>query len=221
MHRLTGWILLMALATAACGSGSDSSAGIASLDGSTSAPAAAETTEAVEPEEAMLALTECLRDQGLEVSDPEIGDDGNLRLGALFRDAREAGDLDRESVRSALEACDEYAAAVRTQFDEVDRSEIEDQMYEYAACMRENGYDMADPEFGEPGGEGQGPGFGGGPFAGMDPSDPDFQAANEVCGDLFAGGLRPPGSGLGGGPGGTEGEPPDGPPPGDPSDGGA
>jgi hypothetical protein len=156
-------------------------------------------------------VTECLRDQGLEVSDPEMGEDGNLRLGALFRESREAGDLDRDAVRRAMEACREYADAVRTHFDDVDRTEIEDQMYEYAACMRENGYDMPDPEFAEPG-EGGGPGFGGGPFAGIDPTDPGFRAANEVCGDLFAGGMRPPGGGPGGGPGGDGGTPPEGPP---------
>jgi hypothetical protein len=74
MRRLTGCVLVIALSAAACGSGSDSAVGIASLDESAGSAAGQTTVPemAADPEEAMLALTECLRDQGLEVSDPEM-----------------------------------------------------------------------------------------------------------------------------------------------------
>ncbi len=47
-------------------------------------------------------------------------------------------------------------------------------MLEYARCMRDEGVDMPDPDFSQGGG-----------FIGMggdvDPDDPDFRAADEVC----------------------------------------
>ena len=57
-------------------------------------------------------------------------------------------------------------------------------LLKYAACMRENGVDMADPTFdadGNPTGGGFGPG------SGIDPRSDEFQAAQTVCGDLLQG----------------------------------
>ena len=61
----------------------------------------------------------------------------------------------------------------------------------YAACMRENGVDMADPTF-DADGNVTGGGFG--PDSGIDPQSTDFQAAQTACGDLIEGvefGARP------------------------------
>lgn len=197
-HRWTILLAAVAVMAAACGSGSESD-GVASLD-DTAAPAADAAPEQPEMtgEEAMFALAECLREQGFEVADPEIADDGRPRMRSLFRDLMEAGRIDREQVDAAMEACREYADLITTEFAPEDRSVIEDQMYEYAACMRENGYDMPDPTFDREPGQGQG----GGPFGSLDRDDPAFQAAQEACRDLFVGG------GPGGGPGGGGGRPP-------------
>ena len=54
----------------------------------------------------------------------------------------------------------------------------------FAACMRENGVDMADPTFdadGNPTGGGFGPG------SGIDPRSDEFQTAQAACGDLLEG----------------------------------
>ena len=203
-RTLLSLTLAVAMLAAACGSG-DTALGLASLDdASASADAAVldgddAPVADVSAEEAMLALAECLREQGLEVQDPELDDDGFPRMREMFGPLLESGEIDREGMRAAMESCSEYAEAIRTQFGAVDRSEIEDSLYEYAACMRANGYDMPDPDFSTEPGQGQGQG-GGGPFGELDPDDPAFQAANEVCQDLF-GGIRPGGGGPGGGPG--------------------
>lgn len=212
-RRIIVPVLLLALVAAGCGPGGDEAQGIASLsDDAAAAPLEGDGDSAaadMDSEEAMLAYAECLRDQGLDVEDPEVGEDGQVRLGQLFRVDGEST-FDREQMREAMEACSVYRDAITTQFEDVDRTDMEDQIYEYAACMRENGYEMADPDFsidrerGE--GEGEGQGFGGGPFSSIDPTDPDFQAANEVCQDLFGGGIVP---GSGGGRFGGE-TPPDG-----------
>ena len=62
--------------------------------------------------------------------------------------------------------------------------DTQDALLQYAACMRENGVDMADPTFdadGNPTGGGFGPG------SGIDPRSDEFQTAQTACGDLLQG----------------------------------
>jgi len=208
-RRIIALVLLLALAAAACGSDSsgdglaslsesdaDSGAALASDDGSTDA--------ALDGEESILAFTECLREEGLDIPDPEFDEGGNLRLRSLF-EAGEEVDISREEMREGFDACAEYLEGIAQQFDRTDRAEMEDRLYVYASCMRDNGYDMADPDFSLEhvpgacgGGDGEGGGgAGGGPFAGIDFSDPEFVTANAACQDIF-GGTFMPGSGRSG-----------------------
>jgi hypothetical protein len=198
-NRIGGLVLLLAMTAAACGSGL-SETGLATLDdpaaagegGIAESPTGDAPVAEMTNEEAMFALAECIRDQGFDVKDPVIDEDGFPRLRSMFQPLMEAGEVDRAAIGAAMEACSEFADAITTQFSDLDSTDREDQMFAYAECMRDNGYEMPDPDFsGEPG-QGQG----GGPFSGLDREDPDFQAAQEVCRDLFVGG------GPGGGPGG-------------------
>lgn len=71
-------------------------------------------------------------------------------------------------------------------------------LLDYAACMRENGIDMADPTFDANGNvEFGGPGQGNG-GAGFDPGSETFQTAQDACGD-FLEGVQFGGPGGGGG----------------------
>lgn len=207
MKRLAIAAVALALIAAACGGGSQSD-GVASLeddqapelaaseDGSTDGSTAA--TE-VDPELALLEFTQCLRDNGIDVSDPEVDGDGNLGFGGPVQ----GGDIerDREAFQAAREACAHVLEGVSLEFREVDRTEIEDTLVEFASCMRDNGYDMPDPDF-----SGVGPGGGGGgPFGEVDPNDPTFIAASEACDEILSsafgeGGIRrgPPPAGGGG-----------------------
>ncbi len=189
MKRIIGLALALALLTAACGSGDEASDGIASLEETTVTTSAAVTPD-IDQEGAVIALVECLREEGLDVSDPEVNADGNVDLRSLFRQAGEA-QIDREAFESGLDACAAEVAAVTIGFTrDFDITEIQDQLVIYAQCMRDNGYDMDDPDlsnFGQPGSGGGG----GGPFGDIDIDDPDFIAANEACEDsrpLFGGG---------------------------------
>ena len=60
----------------------------------------------------------------------------------------------------------------------------QDALLKYAACMRENGVNMADPTF-DADGNPTGGGFG--RNSGIDPRSDAFQAAQKVCGDLLQG----------------------------------
>jgi len=196
-------VVAFGLLAASC-SGSDSGSDVASLE------TPAETTdsqeqvhddetvaEPVSDEEAILAFAACLREEGIDVEDPTVDADGNLRPPR----PRDIGQEDREMVRAAMASCGEHLENVAFGLDAADRSDREDQLFEYAACMRENGYDMPDPDFsafGQPG-EGGGSGAGGGgPFGAIDLDDPTFQTAQEACAGIF-GGDRVPGGGPGGG----------------------
>lgn len=201
-RTITGIILAMALLAAACGSGT-AVAGVASLE----ADATFEVIDvvadaAVDAEEAMLEYTECLRDEGMDVEDPEFDEDGSFRFGPV---AADGGELDRDVFQEARVVCDIHLEGVAVGFDQEDRSEMEDTLVAYAACMRDNGYDMADPDLsrarGEPGEgvPGENESGGGGPFGDIDREDPAFQAADAVCRDITADGPLAGGFSGGGG----------------------
>jgi hypothetical protein len=193
MKRTLVILSAFALVLAACSS--DGGSDVASLEEVT-ADIAAEIEDASPEafdEESILEFAQCMRDNGVEdFEDPDIGADGSVGFG--FRDL--GADVDRETMRGAFEACQDAIGGISFGPGSFDRSGIEDTLYEFAVCMRDNGYDMPDPDFsnllqGEGGGQG-----GGGPFGeGFDPEDPTFTSALEACQDVFGGSLR-----FGGGP---------------------
>ena len=101
---------------------------------------------------------------------------------------------------AADEACQPILEAVEGSFPELDpeqEQEMRDQALEFAECMREHGIDMPDPVFDAEGGARVEVNVGdGGPGAGgIDFDDPDFQEAQEACGE--EGGFTGPGVRVG------------------------
>jgi hypothetical protein len=192
MKKLLVATVALTLLLAACSG--DSGAQVASLDDTPVAQADSDESpdDGVDDQEAVLDFAQCMRDNGIDnFEDPELGEGGSI--GFSFRGGGSVTDIDPETMRGAFEACRENLEGLSLGRGSVDRSEIEDTLYEFAACMRENGIDMPDPDlsaFGQGEGGGQGPGEGG-PFGGaIDPDDPEFRAALEACEDVFAGGFR-------------------------------
>jgi hypothetical protein len=201
--RLIALIVVFGLVVAACGGSGDADSGVASLENQdetetltsqedpTTGGDAMETAEQTR-EEALLAFTACLRENGVDIEDPTVDADGNVQL------ARPGGEpgADRganDDFRAAREACSVLLEGAALGFgDRVDRTELEDNLVEFAACMRDNGYDMPDPDFSS---FGPGQGGGGGPFGEVDREDPTFQEAAAACEDVLGGFGR----GLGGG----------------------
>lgn len=197
--RLMAMVLLTALVLSACSGTSDADSGIVSLeDAAETSSTTTVADETIDEEQAVIDLVECLREEGLDVADPEVDSEGNVDIRGLFRQA-EQGEYDEGEVEAAMEACATEADAVRVGFTrDFDLTDIEDQLLAFAACMRDNGYDMPDPDLSNfgPGGSGGGSG-GGGMLGDLDEDDPDFQAALAQCQDFLPG--VGPGSGLGGG----------------------
>jgi len=183
-------LLALGLVAAACSSGT-SDPGVASIAGDTATvQASGSDTPAASDEEAVIAFTACLRDEGLSVDDPQVDDGGNLRPPRL----RDIADVDRDMAEEAFAVCAPHLEGVTFGLDGEDRTEREDTLLAFAACARENGYDMPDPDFSHAGTPGSG---GGGPFAGLDKDDPAFQEALKACSDVFGPDSPIPGSGGG------------------------
>lgn len=205
--RFLSVAVVLVLVVQGC-SGDDATVdGVATLENAdtvTTVTEAPSTSSEVDQEQAMLDFAACMRDNGVDIEDPTVDADGIIQFGG-FRGGAAESDADRDATREAMDACRDIidGLALGPGGGDFDPTEMQDTMVEYAACMRENGYDMPDPDFSS-----FGPGSGDaesgqrtGPFGEIDPADPDFVAAQEACQEILAGF----GPGRVGGPGGVPG----------------
>jgi hypothetical protein len=172
--RAAAVVLLAGLALAACGEddpAASPAAGGDSGDGATQQ----------ERRDAAVAFAECMRENGVDMPDPQFDENGGMQL-------RMPPGNDEEAVEAAQEECQEHLRSVRggAAPSEAQQAEMRERALAFAECMRENGVDFPDPQFEEGGGVKLG-----GP--GIDPEDPDFQDAQEACRDEL------PNGGPGGG----------------------
>jgi hypothetical protein len=184
----------LAAALSGCGGGDDGD-GLATLEGGSTVQEGSGDAE-LDAEQSILALTECMRQEGVDVPDPEFDDAGNLRLQSLASIGEATATIDPDELEAAAEACREYMVGVAQVFQSIDRTAIEDRLFELASCMRDNGFDMPDPDFtiSVGGTDAGGPGD---PFGEIDVEDPAFEAAFEACRWVFGetigtGGFGPP-----------------------------
>jgi hypothetical protein len=164
--------VVLAVLLAACRQGSDDD-GVASLgDGATGSAASA--SPSVDPEEALQAFAECMREHGLEdFPDPQIDGNGGIEISA-----GDPGDFGRAELDAAMQACEHLLPEGAGPGDgegpsAEEQAAMEDALLAYAQCMRDQGIDMPDPEFSGGGVIQQGGDF--------DPNDPEFQEADDAC----------------------------------------
>jgi hypothetical protein len=182
------WVLAsLAIAATVAGCGSPSAdSGLATLSDSEQSPSDQGDSAApveTDPEQALLALAECIRENGIpEFPDPVVDSDGVARIDfqALAGAGIEPGSPE---VERAVEECGDLVEGV-TQgggpLSGADTAEIEDSLLAFADCMRDEGLtDFPDPDMGDI--------AGGGPFGGnaIDLDDPRTAAAVDVCRDEF------------------------------------
>jgi hypothetical protein len=200
-------VLVTAGLLGACGGGGDDD-GVASLSGAGSdgeGSATSTTLSEEEQQEAMLDWAECMRGHGLDVPDPQFGEDGEVMIqvgGGAGDDEGDGGDSgpgpgDREAFEAAREECGDPPALGT--FSEEDREQMEEDALEFSECMRAEGIeDFPDPDFSDFG-PGRGPvtneetvdeddadddGSGArvfGPWGEIDLDDPETAAAFEAC----------------------------------------
>jgi hypothetical protein len=210
------------------GACSDSGAegGVASLDGgttddSTGGGGADEELTPEEQEEALLDWSACMRDEGVDIPDPEISEDGGIMLGGPRQDGEDGDDggqppLDLDAMEEAQEVCGD-PPMIGGELSEEELQERQDEALAFSECMRDEGItDFPDPDLSQ-----QGPGGpatrssaddedGGdvpdgprivGPWGEIDLSDPEmsdaFEACQEELGGVGPGAGGPPGGGAG------------------------
>lgn len=93
----------------------------------------------------------CLRDEGFNVSDPEVNADGSVDLRNFFTKLSQDPSFNWQDpkTREAIGKCrgllaDTSFAQPRSTEDEI---ELEDQVLTFATCLREQGVPVADPDF--------------------------------------------------------------------------
>jgi len=140
------------------------------------AAASAAPFEEVDGEQAILDVVACLRDNGLDLPDPQFGPEG-----VRFADPSAMMGIDFRSSEflDAMEACDDLLAALQPEVDPEQQAEQVEQQVAFAECMRGEGIDFPDPDPVRGFSIGNMRGADGG--MAIDPFSSDFQAASEVC----------------------------------------
>ncbi len=183
-RRPRAWALLVVaagLTLTACSTSADG-AGVASLQRAAGAAADPAGT-AASSEAELLDYVQCVRDQGVDIADPTVDADGNLTLGGGgpgSGDGTGTAAFDHDALLAAQDVCGEvpsgaFGSAVR------DTTEFQDAALVFVQCMRDEGLEVADPDFSTTSGPG-----GGGMLGDLDRSDPAVTAALETCQSDFA-----------------------------------
>lgn len=174
MKRFGTFLVGLTLVATACGGGGSDDAGIATLDDGEGVVTT--TTDArLGGEEALLLFSECMRDNGVPLPDIGVDADGAPLLDPSLLDVI---DIESAEFEAAFGECQPILAASQAFNVDIDpqlQAQIADQLVVFSQCMRDNGFeDFPDPsllETGQPY-----------PLSILTQfSDPDFEAAVEVC----------------------------------------
>ncbi len=147
------------------------------------APSTAAETDLAEAtdEELAMAFADCLRDNGVAVNDPTVNADGTVSLASLF-DGPPQISTDEEPI---FEECGEVleGANFGPGNGDFDQTEIQDQLVEFAGCLRDQGLDVRDPDI-----SGGLAAATAGPEAlfGLDLQDAQYEAEVEACSSILA-----------------------------------
>lgn len=141
------------------------------------AEASTAPSEELDGEEAILAFVACLRDNGIDLPDPQFGAEGG-RFGGNGEGFADIDFMSREFL-DAMESCQSLLEALQPDIDPEQQAEQNEQLLLFAECMRSEGIDFPDPDpirgltIGSMRGEDGG--------LAIDPFSPEFQAASSTC----------------------------------------
>jgi len=128
---------------------------------------AAKPTPTPDPQKAMLAFAQCMRDHGVNIPDPGAGS-GPVQ----FTGDPTTMDAAQTACQHLLKGQDFKGPSAAEQ------AKMRDQLLKFSACMRAHGINMPDPTFS---GNGATVRVGDAGSPGMDPSSAEFQAAQKAC----------------------------------------
>ena len=149
--------LCFSIVTIACGGSDNGSEGVISIDTPTPVIIAEESDQdsidnpAKTDEEITTEFTTCLRGYGYDVADPTLNADGTVDLEGLRDSILTDPSFDINSGKTIQELGDCISlledATFATAPTQEDQIELEDNLLDFAECIRENGIDIPDPEF--------------------------------------------------------------------------
>ena len=176
--KVMALVAALTFVLAACGTDSESAAQgeLATLETSSTSDISKEAVEVVEDdaETTVLAFAECLRDEGVNVGDPTLNADGSVDMQSMRSADFDPGD---PGVQEALDTCGPMLDDIALTGQDVDQTELEDNLLAVAECLRDAGYDVDDPNLDGPITGGPGAIFG----DSFDVSDPENQVALDSC----------------------------------------
>lgn len=124
---------------------SSSSNNVASLEAIKSTPIVEDKSnvpeEEVENEAVLMAFTQCMREQGVELKDPKVDSNGNIQPPEPVDPSK----ISPEQLRKAFPNCQEHLEGLTFGGERPDISELVDQLVEVTTCLREKGFDVDDP----------------------------------------------------------------------------
>ncbi len=135
-------LLVVSLVTSACGSHPE---GVASLTETgvtaTPTPTTEPPPDLVEGEAALLAFTQCMRNQGIEYEDAVVDANGIIQRPQLV----EGFETTRAEVGAATEVCGGHIEGLTFARERADLSEVTDKAVALASCLRVAGVEIDDP----------------------------------------------------------------------------
>jgi hypothetical protein len=139
-------------------------------------PAAEESAapvEEIDGQDAVLQFVACLRDNGIDLPDPQFGADGGFFGGGDGAEALANIDFGSVEFIAAVTDCQSLLEALQPDLDAQQQAEQNEQLLAFAECMRGEGIDFPDPD----------------PIRGLTPASmleldafsSEFQAASASC----------------------------------------
>lgn len=169
LAALATMTLALGLVMTGCGS-EEGGTDVASGSGAQPTGTASSATPSLSQEEMGVKFAQCLRENGVNVPDPEPGKGPQIRLDP-------SSGVTKEDVDKAMEACREFDPQANGS--NGSNPQAEENGRKYAECMRKNGVEkFPDPK----------PGQRGILIDGETAKDPDLQKAQEACQSIMAGG---------------------------------
>ena len=161
-----------ARALSAAGLGVVAAAALGACGGSAASGDSESQRERVERAE--LAFARCMRENGVDVPDPQVGRGGGQVALRLEKDQ------DAAAFQRGHRACRRHLEGVIKEPSEAEKTRFRDAAVKFAECMRRNGVDLPDP-----GSDGGAVMVEPGPGAGPSSETPRFRRAEERCRDLL------------------------------------
>jgi hypothetical protein len=124
-------------------------------------------------QEGALKFARCMREHGIDMPDPEIGENGLVKIGP--GPGQGPQDADSPEHRRALDACGKHLEEGGEAPDDATMAKHRDAFVAYARCMRAEGVNVPDP-----GPEG-GVVFEVGDPNAPNPESPAYKAADKIC----------------------------------------